>query len=192
LNESHDRIKVHALGNAAVDMACDCIVESGITTKVCLEHATIIDRSNLEKLSKHDIQVSLQSGFLSHYGDFLLQMKMTDNYRGMAARSMLDAGVDLILSSDSPCGPLDTLHNLRCAVDRKLPDNRVYLEDEAITPKEAIYAYTIAGTKGITGREKQGIEVGAPADFVILSGDPFVETTEVESTWIGGDKVYSK
>lgn len=192
LDENFDRIKIHALGNGAVDMACDCMIESGVTTKVCIEHATFIDRGNIEKLARHDAQVSLQSGFLSHYGDFFLQMKMTGKVRGLAARSILDAGVDLILSSDSPCGPLDPLHNLRCAVSRQLPDGRIYLEDEAIAPSEAVHAYTIAGQKGINGEDKQGLEVGAPADFVVLTGDPFTESTAVESTWIAGAQVYSR
>jgi len=190
LGNTHERLKIHALGNHAVDMACDCIVESGLTTKVCLEHATFIEDKNLEKLAKHKIQVSLQPGFIPHYGDMMLKMHMGDKYRGLAARSMLDAGIELIMSSDNPCGPLDPLYNMRCAVERALPDKRVYLEQEAVTQQEAIHAYTIAGPKGMTGKAKQGIEVGAPADFIILSGHPFTHSTVVESTWINGEPVF--
>jgi predicted amidohydrolase YtcJ len=58
LSESHERIKIHALGNQAVDMACECVVELGITTKVCIEHATVLNDDNIEKLAKHGVQVS--------------------------------------------------------------------------------------------------------------------------------------
>lgn len=190
LGESHERLKIHALGNHAVDMACDCIVEAGLTTKVCLEHATLIDDHNIEKIAKHNIQVSMQPGFLPHFGDMFMKMHLGEKYRGLAARSMLDAGINLIMSSDNPCGPLDPLHNIRCAVERTLPDKRIYLEKEAVTQQEAIYAYTIAGTSGITGLHKRGLEVGAPADFIVLSGDPFNHTTVVESTWIDGVMVF--
>lgn len=190
LGRSHERVKIHALGNQAVDMACDCVAEAGLTTRVCLEHATLIDDNVVDKLTQHRIQVSLQSGFLPTYGPLFVQMGLGEKYRGLAARSMLDAGVDMFMSSDYPCGPLDPLHNMRCAVDRRLPDGRPYLEMEAVTPEEAVYGYTLGAMKGITGRAKAGIEVGAPADFVILSSDPFQHGAVVESTWIAGDKVY--
>ncbi|MEE4251424.1 MAG: amidohydrolase family protein [Alcanivoracaceae bacterium] len=190
LSDSHERIKIHALGNHAVDMACECVVESGITTRVCIEHATILDDKNIEKLAKHGFQVSAQPGFLPHYGVQFSSMRLDGRYRGLPLRSLLDADVDLIMSSDYPCGPLDPLHNMRCAVDRRINGDRVYLENEAVSHEQAVYAYTIAGAKGIAGIAKSGIEIDGPADFIVLSGDPFVHSTVVESTWIGGDKVY--
>ncbi len=190
LDESHDRLKIHALGNHAVDMTCDCILESGITTKVCVEHATVVDDQNIEKMARLGIQVSAQPGFLPHFGDQFERMHLTGRYRGLPFRSMLDAGVDLIMSSDYPCGPLDPLHNMRCAVERNLPGGRTYLEQESVSREEAVYAYTIAGAKGITGIPRHGIVANAPADFVVLSGDPFVHSTKVDSTWIGGVAVY--
>ncbi len=192
LGAHNERLKIHALGNHAVDMACDCIVEAGLTSRVCLEHATLVDDQNIEKLAKHQIMVSMQPGFIPHYGGQFKQMHLGRKYRGLAARSMLDAGVDLLMSSDNPCGPLDPLYNMRCAVERSLPDGSVYLERESVTPEEAVHAYTCAGTKGITGHAKRGIEAGAPADFVILSGDPFVHSTVVESTWMDGEPVFQR
>ena len=94
------------------------------------------------------------------------------------------------MSSDYPCGPLDPLQNMRCAVERKIKGDRVYLEKESVCHEEAVHAYTIAGSKGITGVSKSGIETDKPADFIILSGDPFIHSTTVESTWINGDIVY--
>lgn len=190
LSESHERIKIHALGNQAVDMACACVVESGLTTKVCIEHATVLDDDNIEKLAKHGVQVSAQPGFLLHYGAQFSSMRLKGRYRALPLRSLLDANVGLVMSSDYPCGPLDPLHNMRCAVERKLKGGSVYLGHESVSHEEAVYAYTIAGQKGITGVEKSGIDVDQAADFVILSGDPFVHSTTVESTWIGGIKVF--
>lgn len=191
LNQTHDRIKIHALGNHAVDMTCDCLFESGITTKVCLEHATVINDDNIENLANLGVQVSAQPGFLPHYGEQFTNMRITGKYRGLAFRSMLDAGVDLIMSSDYPCGPLDPLHNMRCAVERKLSSGRTYLEKEAVSEEEAVYAYTVAGMKGITGKPKPGLVAGAPADFVILSDNPFKAATTVVSTWVDGNPVYT-
>lgn len=190
LSESHERIKIHALGNHAVDMACECIVESGITTKVCIEHATVLDDENIEKLAHCGVQVSAQPGFLPHYGAQFSSMRLNRRYRGLPLRSLLDAGVNLIMSSDYPCGPLDPLHNMRCAVERQIKGGRVYLEHESVSHEDAVYAYTIAGSRGITGMSKSGIELDMPADFIVLSGDPFVHSTTVHSTWINGQMVY--
>ncbi len=190
LSETHARIKIHALGNHAVDMTCDCVVESGLTTRVCIEHVTVLDDKNIEKLAKYGLQVSAQPGFLTHYGAQFSNMRLHGRYRGLPLRSLLDADVSLMMSSDYPCGPLDPLHNMRCAVDRKIKGDRVYLENESVRHEEAVYAYTIAGSKGITGAAKSGIEMNQTADFIILSGNPFVNSTRVESTWMGGKKVY--
>ena len=190
LSDSHERIKIHALGNQAVDMTCDCVIESGITTKVCIDHATVLDDKNIEKLAKYGFQVSAQPGFLPHYGVQFSNMRLSGRYRGLPLKSLLDAEVDLIMSSDYPCGPLDPLHNMRCAVERRIQGGRVYLEREAVSPEDAIHAYTIAGYQGITGTSKPGIELDKPADFIMLSGDPFLHSTKVISTWINGEMVY--
>jgi predicted amidohydrolase YtcJ len=190
LSATHDRLKIHALGNHAVDMACDCVIESGITTRVCIEHATVLDDQNIEKLAKYGVQVSAQPGFLPHYGIQFSSMRLTGRYRGLPLKSLLDAQVNLIMSSDYPCGPLDPLHNMRCAVERKINGGSVYLERESVSPEDAVYAYTIAGSQGITGISKSGIELDKPADFIVLSGDPFVHSTKVHSTWINGAMVY--
>lgn len=192
LSDSHERVKIHALGNHAVDMVCDCVVESGITTRVCIEHATILDDNTIGKLARHGLQVSAQPGFLPHYGPQFAGMRLNGRYRGLPLRSLLDAGVELVMSSDYPCGPLDPLHNMRCAVERKIQGGQVYLEREAVCQEEAVYAYTVAGSKGIRGVDKGGIVAGEPADFVILTGDPFVHTTVVDSTWIDGNAVYQR
>ena len=192
LSESHERIKIHALGNHAVEMTCECVVESGITTNVCIEHATILDDKNIEKLVKYGLQVSAQPGFLPHYGVQFSNMRLNRRYRGLPLKSLLDADVKLIMSSDYPCGPLNPLHNMRCAVERIIKGGVVYLENESVSQEDAVYAYTIAGSAGITGRSKAGIEVNKPADFMVLSGDPFEHSTTVNSTWINGEKVYQK
>jgi predicted amidohydrolase YtcJ len=192
LSASHERIKIHALGNHAVDMACDCVVESGITTRVCIEHATILDDNNIEKLARHGVLVSVQPGFLPHYGPQFTGMRLTGRYRGLPLRSLLDSGVDVVMSSDYPCGPLDPLHNMRCAVERKITVDQTYLEREAVAQEEAVHAYTVAGSMAINGIKKGGIAVGEAADFVILTGAPFARATVVDSTWIDGHAVYQR
>lgn len=58
---------------------------------------------------------------------------------------------------------------MRCAVERKIADGKVYCESESICQEEAVYAYTTAGAKGITGNEKSGVAVEAVAWFTNTS-----------------------
>jgi len=102
-----------------------------------------------------------------------------------------DAGrqdAPLVLSSDYPCGPLDPLHNLRAAVDRRLPDGRTLQPDQALTPQEAVRAATVdaAASLGLGTPARAGLVPGEPADLVVCDGDPFTPATRVTQTWVAG------
>jgi predicted amidohydrolase YtcJ len=69
--------------------------------------------------------------------------------------------------------------------------------EQAITLREAVYAYTLGaaramGTDDVTG----SLETGKSADFIVLDRDPFavpvdqVAGTAVKQTWFAGRKVY--
>jgi hypothetical protein len=93
-----------------------------------------------------------------------------------------------VLSSDYPCGPLDPLHNLRAAVDRRLPDGRTLQPDQALTPQEAVRAATVdaAASLGLGAPARAGLVPGEPADLVVCDGDPFTPATRVTQTWVAG------
>ncbi len=93
-----------------------------------------------------------------------------------------------MLSSDYPCGPLDPLHNLRAAVDRRLPDGRTLQPDQALTPQEAVRAATVdaAASLGLGTPARAGLVPGEPADLVVCDGDPFTPATRVTQTWVAG------
>ena len=163
LSESHERIKIHALGNQAVDMACNCIIESGITTRVCIEHATVLDNENIQKLARYGFQVSAQPGFLPHYGAQFSSMRLNGRYRGLPLRSLLDAEVDLIMSSDYPCGPLDPLHNMRCAVNRKIKGGAGSIwRMKPSAMKRQCMPIPLQAPKALPARQSQGSKQAKP------------------------------
>ncbi len=180
------RLKIHAIGNLAARQAATALTGLGSPAQATLEHLLFVRDAEIEAVARTGASVSIQPGFLPHYGPSLLDRGLPHAMHTVPARSLLDAEIPLSISSDNPCGPLDPLHNLRAAVERRLDDGRTLDEGEALTREQAVRAATVDAMIGITGAPKPGLVAGAPADFVVCSGDPFDHRTTVESTWIAG------
>jgi predicted amidohydrolase YtcJ len=120
--------------------------------------------------------------------------------RAYGVRAMLDAGLDVALSTDAPVVPDDNpLLGLKAAIDRLDHAGKPLGQAQAITPYEALYAYTMGGAILSGDAENRGsITPGKWADLVILSGDPLTTPAEalldltVEQTYVGGVLAYSK
>ncbi|WP_020650407.1 amidohydrolase family protein [Solimonas variicoloris] len=189
LSQHAVRPKIHALGNHAVACSCAALKQAGIRDAT-LEHLVVLGDAELDAVADCGAVASLQTGFIEHYGAALIARRTMPRLRVLPAASLQARGVPLALSSDNPCGPLDPLFNIRAAVERRLPDGRVVDAREAIAPEAAIAAYSVGGYRAIHGHEAPGLTAGAPADFVILSGDPLDARTTVRETWIGGRRAW--
>jgi predicted amidohydrolase YtcJ len=90
-------------------------------------------------------------------------------------RSMLDAGVPLVFSSDAPVVWPDWRQGVAAAALRtSVADGTVYGPEERITVEEAIAAYTTGGAwQDFAEDEKGTLEPGKVADLCALGGDPF-------------------
>lgn len=89
-------------------------------------------------------------------------------------------------------GVLTALHT-----DDYITDSRLFLRMAAMavragmTEQGALESLTIAGAKMLRMEDRIGsLEAGKDADFVILSGHPFSVYTDVEETWIEGEKLF--
>jgi predicted amidohydrolase YtcJ len=180
------RPRVHALGNRAVLQAVRVLEAAGTPPGWTLEHVIGLRNRDIEEVARSGAIASLQPGFLPHYAPAFRASGAMPDLRLIPLRSLLDAGVGTAISSDHPCGPLDPLKNLRLAVTRRLPDGGTLDAREAIGREEAVLAATGAGCRA-AGVEAPGVLVpGAPADLVVVDGDPFVASSRVVGTWIDG------
>jgi imidazolonepropionase-like amidohydrolase len=92
------------------------------------------------------------------------------------------AGVDVAVQTDDP-----------------VTDSRYFLRSAALAvrgglaPARALEAVTLAGARmlGLEGRVGSLVP-GKDADFVVLSGDPFSVWTQVEETWVEGERVFDR
>ena len=184
------RPRIHAVGNHAAACACQALADAG-ARNATLEHLTFLGEREIDAVAATGAVASLQPGFIERFGSGILDRRLVPDLRAYAAASLLRAGVPLALSSDNPCGPLDPLHNIRMAVERRIADGRVVDAREAITVEQAVAAYTTGGFQAIHGVAGGGLGVGAPADFVIVDAHPMSARCRVVETWIGGRLAWS-
>ena len=114
-------------------------------------------------------------------------------------RSVLNAGINLSLSSDAPVvKDFNPITGIKAALFRKDNDDNTLGGAEKISLQEAIYAYTMGGAKANGSADKNGsISAGKNADFIILNKKLNETLTESEdipvtATYINGEQVYDR
>jgi imidazolonepropionase-like amidohydrolase len=118
-----------------------------------------------------------------------------------------------IIGLDSPGGKMETIEifdingrelekagaDVAFHTDDPIVDSRFFKRMAAMAVKEgmsrekALEALTLAGARMMDLDDRVGsLEKGKDADFLILSGDPFSVYTQIEQTWIEGEKVWDR
>ncbi|MFA3873073.1 amidohydrolase family protein [Streptomyces sp. MMCC 100] len=183
------RVRIHALGNLAVDQVTRTVRRVGMAAdSVTIEHLTLLSQADAAALAAVGAWASFQPGFLSGYAKKMTDTGIHQHLAVLGGRRLLDAGNRLILSSDQPCGPLDPLHNIRCAVQRLDGNNGAIQAEQALTVQEAVKASTTTAAASLFSPAAAGITAGAPADLAILNSHPVDDRCRVLSTWVGGEE----
>lgn len=189
------QIVIHAIGDQALRESIDAIefALAGRPNRLRhrIEHASVCPPDQMERLVKLGIHVTLQPQFVT--SDTWTGERLGPARTGWAYpfKTMLDAGVAIGLSSDTPVEKLDAFECLASAVGR-----HAWSPGETLTPTEALRAYTLgsAAMAGLDG-EIGSLEVGKLADFVVLSGDPTamsaaeIRRLRAERVFVGGLEV---
>jgi hypothetical protein len=181
--------RLHAIGNSAVAQAARTLAAVR-TPHATIEHVLLARPVEIALLAACGAIVSTQPGFIPTHGPAMRALGLDVGLRPVPLASLLRGGVAIAISSDHPCGPLDPLHNLRHAVSRQLPDGERLAAAEAITQREALHAATAGGAAAVGFASEGTLVAGAAADLVVCSGDPFAESSRVESTWVAGRRAW--
>ncbi|GGS32773.1 amidohydrolase [Actinokineospora fastidiosa] len=193
------QLAVHAIGDRAVDVALDgfeaavAVPRPGARHRI--EHAGLVRPDQLERFARLGVAAVVQPAFLWSFGDDYARIMGPERagwlYRG---RSFLDAGVRLVGSSDRPVTVGAPLLAMRFMVDRLSSSGNAVGAAEAITPTQALRAYT-ADAAWACGWERDlgTIAPGRLADLVVLDGDPLRSfDVSVVSTVQGGQVVHGE
>ncbi|MFT4030145.1 MAG: amidohydrolase [Protaetiibacter sp.] len=190
------QLAVHAIGDAALDLALEAIEEAlqehpRVDHRHRIEHGGLIRDDQLERMRRLGVVVSTQPWFLGiagrRYADALGDERARGLYRG---RSLLDAGIRVACGSDRPL-PGTPLEWIQAFVTRRAEDGSVIAERERVTAEEALRAATADAAWAARMECEVGvIAPGLAADLVLLGDDPTrVEPEAISSIPVHGTAV---
>lgn len=181
---------MHAIGDRAIDQACDALDEFPADAALFrIEHCEIVGPRQLERLEKCRPILAVQPNFIRNWsrrgGLYEARLGKDRLPRLNPLRTLRSAGLDLIFGSDGmPPGPL---YGLKGATEHPIDAQRLTLE-------EAIDGYTgAANAVGLHRREAGVLEPGRLADLTVLDANPLTTDTDtltVTHTLVGGRVVY--
>ncbi len=188
------QVAVHAIGDLALEETLKALEESSMRHRI--EHASLTPPDIVEKLSRLNLAVVVQPRFV--VSDFWIIDRLgVERARYVYAyRTLIERGIPLASSSDSPVEPYDPLEGMRILVTRGKPTSPLaeLTPEERLSPIEALSTYTVNGAYASRDEHVLGrVEPGFLADLVILdTEDPRnIPFSRVLATLVGGKVVYA-
>lgn len=204
---AHDagwQVAVHSVG----DRATNCVIAAYETAQETnprenvrhrIEHFFVPPAGGLARMQKLGALVVMQPSFLTR-----MRRSITGAFGRRAdscypGRSVIDAGVTYVATSDAPTGSWSPWDGIADAVGRAADSGAPIGSDEAITVREAIQSYTVGGAFAMKHESWRGTLLGGmAADLIALDRDPFVQDaaslrqTKVLMTMLRGNVVHDE
>ena len=195
---------VHAIGDAAMDLALDVLggeggeLEGFIPHRI--EHAQLIAPDQLEHPAWGRVVASVQPSHL------MTDWAAADRHWGDRARwayafaSLEQAGATLAIGSDAPVEPPEPRQAFHAAVNRQDLEDKPsagWYPQERLKPERVLAGYTVGAARA-AGDARQGrLATGSFADLVAWDRDPLATpeehllSMEVRLTMVGGEVVWN-
>jgi predicted amidohydrolase YtcJ len=162
---------VHAIGDRANELVLDAFESVGAVESpgdsLCagnrIEHAQLLCPADPARFAALGVVASVQPTHVVDDRDVADRLWAGRTGRAFAYRTLLDAGVHLVLGSDAPVAPLDPWVTIAAAVHRS-GDDRPSWHPEQELPLPA----ALAASRGPDGP----LRVGRRADLVVTDLDP--------------------
>jgi predicted amidohydrolase YtcJ len=183
------QVATHAIGDLAIDVVLDAY-ERALADyprrdpRHRIEHFAVVQPGQVARAARLGVIAVPQGRFATELGDGMLAAVGPDRHDWLyRQRSLLEAGMVLPGSSDRPVVSGAPLLGIADMVNRRTASGAPFNPGEAITARQALYAYT-RGSAYASRQEhvKGSIVPGMLADLVVLSEDP----TAVSPERIGG------
>jgi hypothetical protein len=155
---------VHAIGDAALDVALDAFAATGARGSV--EHVQLLADGQLERFAGLDLVAGVQPRQVIDDRDVTDRVWSDRTDRAYAYGALHRAGVRLAFGSDAPVAVLDPWVAVDAAVWRTDPGREPWHGDQRLDLRTALAA-SVDGAA-------LGLPVGAAADVVVLDDDPVV------------------
>lgn len=186
----------HAIGDMAIELVLKVYEEldktnhSGIRHRI--EHLCLPELSHLIRMKNLGISSVTQPPFIyelgSNYHQYLPEYYLENV---LPFRSMIDAGINVVFSSDAPVvNNYNPLIGIQTAVTRLDNKGKLVAQHQKIDVLEAIKAYT--ENAAIAQNDK----INSAKDFIILDKDitkinsQEIASAKVIETWVNGKKAW--
>ena len=195
-------VATHAIGDRAIDHVLDAVehAQRELPRKVRhrIEHFAIASDEQVRRCAALGVVPVPQGVFISDFGDGILEAIGSERSSGTyRMRSLLDAGMIVPGSTDSPVSDANPLVSIHDLVNRVTSGGKDFGTHERVNVEEALTAYTYGSAYAINAENERGrIAVGQLADFVALSDDILtidpagIRELKVTATIIGGEIAY--
>ena len=185
------QISSHAIGDRAIERLLTAYEKLPGGRLHRIEHCEFLTDELFERLRQGDYALMMQPGYswidkryLHSYESFLPEEILSS----LRFRSLLDAGLCVCGSSDSPVQELDPWLQMLGMV-------QFYREEESVTPFDALRCYTVNPARALGEEAERGtLEAGKAADFFTAERDFFtlspaeIAAFRPEETYYGGVK----
>ncbi len=197
------QIASHAIGDRAIDVVVDAILEATAadpqrTQRARIEHVARPTGAALAKISAGKMLVVPQYGFVRSIGDgFAPRLGEARAQQAYPGRSFLSHGIAVAGSSDAPSGPESPFVGISTARSRKTLSGKTINQSEEISLDEALTMYVQGGAESMEHSSIRGsLSVGMAADLAVLdrdiaqAGDDELRGTTSAVTIVRGDILY--
>lgn len=199
------QLAIHGNGDAAIDDILDAFENAQRQfpqndPRMILVHAQMARQDQLKRMKPLGVTPSFFSNHIFYWGDAHSELHLgperAENISPAASASAL--GLRYSIHTDAPVTPIDPIHLIHNAVQRRSISGQSIGPHERISPIQAIRAVTIDAAWQLFQQDSRGsIEVGKFADFVVLSDDPtttrkHIATTQVIETIVAGKTIYRR
>lgn len=186
-------VAIHAIGDAAVDHALDAFAAAQgrsprPSARHRIEHFAVASDEQIARAAALGIIAVPQGRFISDFGDGMAAALGPERaqlcYR---MKSLLNAGMVLPGSTDSPVSDGEPILSIHDMVNRRTSSGALFGPDERVSIAEAVRAYTYGSAYAIGQETRRGtIAPGMLADVVVLTDDLFdVDPTTIREVGIG-------
>jgi predicted amidohydrolase YtcJ len=177
------QVGVHVQGDRAMAVVLDAL-EAAVASaprdhRHRLEHAGYATPALIERIARLGAITVNQPNYLYDSGDEFLARLGARAHGLQPLRDELDAGIAVVLSSDSDVTSYRPMDTIRSAIDRRTRVGAAIGASQALTLEEALRAHTISAAYALRMEDRIGsIEVGKLADVIVVDGD--LASTKVE------------
>ena len=192
------QVAVHAIGDRAVSFILDCYEEAQrehprADPRHRIEHCGLVNPDIVARIRRLRVVPVPQQRFIGELGDGFREALGERTRWCYVQKSFLDAGIELPGSSDRYVVAGAPLLGIHDAVNQRTGSGARYVPEEALSPEQAIRAFTL-GSAYATFEEgwKGSITPGKVADVTVLDRDPTavdpagIADIRVVATVVGG------